>query len=54
MVELASVLKSMDRPDEAEDNLQHALSICEEALGETHTSVAAIRQALASLPNGAQ
>ena len=50
MVDLASVLKLMDRPDEAADNLQHALSIYEEALGDTHTSVAAIQQALAELP----
>ena len=50
MVDLASVLKLMDRPDEAADNLQHALSIYKEALGDTHTSVAAIQQALAELP----
>ena len=50
MVDLASVLQSMDRPEEAQDNLQHALSIYEEALGDTHTSVAAVRDALASLP----
>ena len=50
MVDLASVLKLNDRPEEAQDNLQHALSIYEEALGEEHTSVAAIQQALAELP----
>ena len=53
MVELASVLQLMKRPEEAEDNLTHALSICEEALGDTHVSVAAIRQALAALPHAA-
>lgn len=50
MVDLASVLKLNDRPEEAQDNLQHALSIYEEALGEETTSVAAIQKALAELP----